>query len=63
MSKSTSQHKNISEAERQHMIEEAAYFRAEERGFDPTEAMQDWLEAEKIVDKYLEKHKTHIMEH
>ena len=63
MPKSKSQHKIISEAERQHMIEEAAYFRAKERGFAPSDVMQDWLEAEKTVDKYLEKQKTQILEH
>ena len=63
MPKSKSHQEHISAQERQHMIEEAAYFRAAERGFDPSEVMKDWLEAEKIVDKYLEKHKTQVMEH
>jgi len=31
---------------RRHMIEEAAYYRAEKRGFRAGHEMQDWLEAE-----------------
>ena len=41
--------------ERSEMIAEAAYFRAEQRGFHPEEHEQDWLEAEKIVDSMLSK--------
>lgn len=34
------------------MIAEAAYYRAERRGFsDGGDAMQDWLEAEKEIDR------------
>lgn len=32
------------------MIAEAAYFRAEKRGFDDGDPMQDWLEAEREID-------------
>lgn len=32
------------------MIAEAAYFRAERRGFDPGHEVSDWLEAEAAVD-------------
>jgi hypothetical protein len=37
--------------ERQHMIAEAAYFRAEHRGFKGGNPEQDWLEAEMQIDK------------
>jgi hypothetical protein len=37
------------EQRRQH-IEEAAYFKAQSRGFAPGHEMQDWLEAEAEVD-------------
>jgi hypothetical protein len=39
--------------ERRQMIAEAAYFRAEQRGFDPGQQEQDWLEAESMVDSVL----------
>jgi len=39
--------------ERSQMIAEAAYYRAEQRGFYPEGHDQDWLEAEKIVDSML----------
>jgi len=43
----------ISPEERQRMIEEAAYYRAEQRGFNGGNEMQDWLEAEsEINSKY-----------
>ncbi|MBE0620137.1 MAG: DUF2934 domain-containing protein [Burkholderiales bacterium] len=35
--------------ERQRLIEQAAYFRAERRGFAPGFEMQDWIEAEAEV--------------
>jgi len=37
-------------AQRRKKIEEAAYFKAERRGFTPGLELQDWLEAEKEVD-------------
>lgn len=40
----------ISAEERRAMIEQAAYFRAEKRGFAPGEALQDWLAAEAEID-------------
>ncbi len=44
---------NISREERLRMIEEAAYFRAERRGFNGGNEMQDWLDAEsEINSKY-----------
>jgi hypothetical protein len=39
--------------ERYRMIAEAAYFRAESRGFSNGSAEQDWLEAEAEVDRRL----------
>jgi hypothetical protein len=33
------------------MIEEAAYYLAEERGFKPGYELQDWLQAEKQIRK------------
>ena len=39
--------------ERYHRIAEAAYLRAEYRGFLPGCELQDWLEAEAEVDKVL----------
>lgn len=35
------------------MIAEAAYFRAERRGFAPGSALQDWLEAEAEIERLL----------
>jgi hypothetical protein len=36
--------------DREKRIAEAAYFRAEKRGFAPGYALEDWLEAEALVD-------------
>lgn len=36
--------------ERHDMISTAAYFRAEKRGFEGGDEMQDWLEAEAEID-------------
>lgn len=38
---------------REQMIAEAAYFRAEQRGFEPGNEMSDWLEAESDVERVL----------
>jgi hypothetical protein len=45
----------ISPEERCRLIAEAAYFRAQRRGFDGGEeqALQDWLEAEAEIDRAL----------
>lgn len=32
------------------LVEEAAYYRAEKRGFEPGKELDDWLEAEKEID-------------
>ena len=39
--------------QRLHMIANAAYLRAEQRGFQGGDAMQDWLAAEAEVDMML----------
>lgn len=41
--------------ERAQMIEEAAYFRAQQRGFHGDERLRDWLEAETFVDDMLKR--------
>ncbi len=38
---------------REQMIAEAAYFRAERRGFEPGNEVSDWLEAEADVEHLL----------
>lgn len=43
----------ISEEMRQHMIREAAYYRAEHRGFSGAADMEDWLVAEQEIDAML----------
>ena len=43
----------ISEELRRQMIEEAAYFRAQHRGFSDGDAVTDWLEAEEEIDTKL----------
>ena len=40
---------NLSDDGRRSMIEEAAYYKAEQRGFTPGHEDQDWIEAEKDV--------------
>jgi len=36
------------------MIAEAAYFRAEKRGFDEVDVEQDWREAQEEIDMILQ---------
>jgi hypothetical protein len=43
----------IHSGERQAMIAQAAYFRAERRGFEPGHEMEDWLAAELDVQQSL----------
>ncbi|MCX7149008.1 MAG: DUF2934 domain-containing protein [Rhodocyclales bacterium] len=38
---------------REQMIAEAAYFRAQQRGFEPGNEMSDWLQAEADVETML----------
>lgn len=40
---------------REQMIAEAAYYRAEQRGFTPGNEMSDWLQAEADVERALGK--------
>ena len=40
--------------EREAMIAEAAYYRAEARGFEPGHELEDWLAAESEIDLLLE---------
>jgi Protein of unknown function (DUF2934) len=44
---------SASPEKRYQMIAEAAYFRAEKRGFVGGDVAQDWLEAEKEIDMIL----------
>lgn len=43
----------VSDGQRRQMIAEAAYFRAERRGFSGGDAVRDWCEAEAEVDARL----------
>lgn len=45
----------VTAAERQRMIEEAAYFLAEARGFTPADPGADWERAESDIDALLER--------
>ena len=40
----------ISGTQRQQLISESAYFKAEQRGFEGDDAIRDWLEAEAHID-------------
>ena len=44
---------DIGQQERHHMIEEAAYYRAEHRAFHGGDPVEDWLAAESEVDEML----------
>jgi hypothetical protein len=48
------QHK-VANGRREQMIAEAAYFRAERRGFEGGDAVRDWCEAEVEIDALLER--------
>lgn len=43
----------VAPEERRAMIAEAAYFRAQARGFEPGREIEDWLAAEKEIDAAL----------
>jgi hypothetical protein len=45
----------ITPEERYELIAETAYYRAEQRGFEGNEHLQDWYEAEKLIDSQLHK--------
>lgn len=44
---------DVTPEERRRMIAEAAYFHAEQRGFQGGDEAQDWFEAEQEVDRLL----------
>jgi len=44
---------NLAGEDRQRLIAEAAYFRAERRGFQPGRELEDWLAAEIEIDALL----------
>ncbi len=46
-------HLSIQEPMREALIREKAYLRAEQRGFAPGAALDDWLAAESEVDHWL----------
>ena len=46
-------HQETSHQERYEMIANMAYFRAEQRGFEPGWEVHDWLESERTVDEQL----------
>jgi hypothetical protein len=43
----------ITAEDRWKMISEMAYYRAQQRGFGPEGQMEDWLEAESVIDSML----------
>ena len=45
--------KNLPPDERRHMIEQAAYFRALQRGFNGGDPFEDWLVAEREINRML----------
>jgi hypothetical protein len=51
--KTAAESHEISPDLRQQMIAEAAYLRAERRGFGPGDPLEDWLSAEREVDMLL----------
>lgn len=46
-------HQEVSHQERYEMIANMAYFRAEQRGFEPGWEVHDWLESERLIDEQL----------
>lgn len=46
--------RSVSADIRTQMIREAAYYRAEKRGFSPDQAQQDWYEAELEIDQQIQ---------
>lgn len=45
---------DAADALREDLIRTAAYFRAERRGFAPGGELEDWFEAEREVDRWIE---------
>jgi hypothetical protein len=52
-SSSTANFVQHSSPQREQMISDAAYFRAEKRGFQPLNDVEDWLDAEADIDRHL----------
>jgi len=44
---------NVSPDERHRMIEQVAYFRAQQRGFNSGDPVEDWLAAEREINRML----------
>lgn len=53
VSETASQSQQISSEERRRMIAEAAYFRAMQRGFNGGDSLDDWLAAEREINRRL----------
>jgi len=51
--KAKAKSQSVTEEQRIQMIEEAAYFKAEERGFEGGDPIADWLTSEQEVDQIL----------
>ena len=49
----------ITPAERQQMVAEAAYFRAERRGFAAGGELEDWIQAESEIDQLMQSGGSH----
>ena len=45
--------KNVLPEERRRQIEQAAYFRAQQRGFSGGDPVEDWLAAEREINRLL----------
>jgi hypothetical protein len=50
-----SSQQEVTNVERQQLISEAAYFRAQERGFTPGRELEDWLAAEIQIEELMGK--------
>lgn len=48
-----SQTSDVAAIPREQLISEAAYYKAEQRGFQPGNEMADWFDAESDVDRML----------
>lgn len=59
-SRTTTKTEKIDPQQRMGMIAEAAYLRAEQRGFGPGDALEDWLSAEREVDLLLAENATTV---
>ena len=53
VSETSGRNQQISSEERRRMIEEAAYFRAMQRGFNGGDTLDDWLAAEREINRLL----------